>query len=333
MFDAAATVAPPSDAPLTPRQDAFARHYAACRNGAEAARRAGYKASNARYAARDNLRRDTVRLRIRALAAAQAEQRRDETVYLLMMLNAAMESALRQDLPNPMIRALALMARMTGLDKPAVKLPAGDDETDGDAALAFADLTAGAGQLQEAVNLAAGPDPHTAPTKHHKTPHPGEISGKAGEPPAERGGVPRQLEPLCQENDVAPALSRGPSDGAAAETDADDAWAPDRPSAVRGDTEPVAPQGQSPARSPDVAPALSRGPSDGAVAETDADDAWAPDRPSVVRGDTEPVAPQGQSPARSPDVAPALSRGPRSGAAADDVWHAKRVRDGKRVAA
>ena len=60
---------------LTPRQDAFARHYVACGNGAEAARRAGYSHKNARYLARDNLRHTQVRWRIRDLVAARTRRR------------------------------------------------------------------------------------------------------------------------------------------------------------------------------------------------------------------------------------------------------------------
>ncbi len=199
----------------TARQAAFAAHYVACGNGAEAARRAGYSIDNARYIARDNLKKDPVRQRIRALAAAREEQRRDEAGYLVMMLNAAMEMALAQGQPAAMIRALAHMARLTGLDRPAA--PQGlsaDAGIDHDAALALATddcsgliqeavlgivQSAGAGSVAEPGPVAepgsvAEPGPVGGPdtTKAHKTPHPGNFTGGSAHPP------------------VAPALSRGP---------------------------------------------------------------------------------------------------------------------------
>ena len=103
---------------LTPMQDAFARHYVACGNGAEAARRAGYSHDNARYLARDNLRHTQVRWRIRDLVAARTRVARAERVWVLTMLNHALEMAAHQQLPNTMIRALSHMARLGGLAPP-----------------------------------------------------------------------------------------------------------------------------------------------------------------------------------------------------------------------
>jgi hypothetical protein len=202
---------------LTARQAAFAAHYVACGNGAEAARRAGYSIDNARYIVRDNLRKDGVRQRIRALAAAREEQRRDEAGYLVMMLNAAMELALQQGQPAAMIRALAHMARLTGLDRPSqLSSLAADTEVDGDAAVALAQDDR-SGLIQEAVLSAAqsaervpetggetGGQTSRVPTgdtsrvptgdttKAHKTPHPGICGADLSNSPF-----------------VAPALSRG----------------------------------------------------------------------------------------------------------------------------
>jgi phage terminase small subunit len=131
---------PSDDAQITPRQTAFAAHYVACGNGAEAARRAGYSVPSARYAARDNLQDTRIRHRIRTLAAAAEATWRDEATYLLQMLNAAMEMALTQQQPNTMIRALAQMARIAGLDRPLTALhqAMGDAEEEADdAALAL----------------------------------------------------------------------------------------------------------------------------------------------------------------------------------------------------
>lgn len=148
-------------AALSARQAAFAAHYVDCANGAEAARRAGYAVDSARYAARDNLKDTRIRQRIRDLAADQHAARRDEATYLLQMLNAAMEMALHQQMPNTMIRALAQMARIAGLDRPPRQVqppPARrdslddglDDSIDGDGWLALhADWPPG--MLQDAL--------------------------------------------------------------------------------------------------------------------------------------------------------------------------------------
>lgn len=109
---------------LTWRQEAFARHYATCGNGAEAARRAGYSVQSARFIAHENLQNSKIRWRIRAIAEKAEARSRDETEYLIRMLNAAMEMALAQGHPNAMIRALTQMARLAGLDRPPTKLPA-----------------------------------------------------------------------------------------------------------------------------------------------------------------------------------------------------------------
>ena len=156
--------APPDEPQLTPRQAAFAAHYVACGNGAEAARRAGYSVASARYAARDNLQDTRIRQRIRSLAAAQEAARRDEATYLLMMLNAAMEMALTRGQPNTMIRALAQMARITGLDRPSRPSPqaADDDEAEGDAGLALSSTFA-PGLLQDALASSQPATPQTAP--------------------------------------------------------------------------------------------------------------------------------------------------------------------------
>ena len=268
----------PSAPSLTTRQEAFARHYVACGNGAEAARRAGYSVDNARFIARDNLKKDPVRQRIRALAAAREAQTRDEAGYLVMMLNAAMEMALRQEQPNPMIRALALMARMTGLDRPAPVLPVDGED---DAALALPADTR-AGLIQEAVLAAADAklaantqneplndnlsdslnEPGADSTKDHKTPHPEDIAAVTRDP--SRNATPALNRSLRSGSELAAKSRRC----AAATAGGVGAWAPDRASAGTqskgGDKqfrEPtVEPKdGLNGGHPTDVAPALSRG--------------------------------------------------------------------------
>ena len=129
---------------LTPMQDAFARHYVACGNGAEAARRAGYSHRNARYLARDNLRHPQVRWRIRDLVADRTRVQRGERVWVLTMLNHALTMATQQQLPNTMIRALSHMARLSGLEPPPRRArPQVGDPADDPADEADADVFAG----------------------------------------------------------------------------------------------------------------------------------------------------------------------------------------------
>ncbi len=158
---------------LTWRQEAFARHYVSCGNGAEAARRAGYSVQSARFIAHENLQNSKLRWRVRALAAQAEARRRDETAYLLQMLNAAMEMALAQGQPNAMIRALGQMARLSGLDRPPTPLSSGREEDmadglDAEATLALMPAVA-TGLLQEAVlgtadPASAAPEPGVADT-------------------------------------------------------------------------------------------------------------------------------------------------------------------------
>ena len=129
---------------LTPMQDAFARHYVACGNGAEAARRAGYSHRNARYLARDNLRHPQVRWRIRDLVADRTRVQRGERVWVLTMLNHALTMATQQQLPNTMIRALSHMARLSGLEPPPRRArPQVGDPADDPVGEADADVFAG----------------------------------------------------------------------------------------------------------------------------------------------------------------------------------------------
>ena len=166
---------------LTWRQEAFARHYAACGNGAEAARRAGYSVASARYIAYENLKDSRIRWRIRAIAERREAQRRAESAYVIRMLNAAMEMALRQELPNTMIRALAHMARLGGLDRPAAAAPAcgNDDEEswlEAEAALALLPADA-AGVVQAAVL----DEPHQAAVASEENHHPGRAGRSSSE--------------------------------------------------------------------------------------------------------------------------------------------------------
>lgn len=196
---------------LTWRQEAFARHYAACGNGAEAARRAGYSVPSARFIACENLKDSRIRWRIRAIAERREAKRRAESAYVIRMLNAAMELALRQNLPNTMIRALAHMARIGGLDRPAAASPArqdGDEDSwlEIDAALALLPADA-AGVLQEAV-LDGADQPETAEI------NPLPPAGEGG-----RGATPTRSGAERSE-------STGPTEDC--EASAEGPWSPDR---------------------------------------------------------------------------------------------------------
>ena len=228
---------------LTWRQEAFARHYAACGNGAEAARRAGYSVASARFIAYENLQDSRIRWRIRAIADRREARRRAESAYVIRMLNAAMEMALRQELPNTMIRALAHMARLGGLDRPAAAPPSMQDddedsrlETEAARALLPADA---AGVLQEAVLDA---DNHSEPPRDdtertteaswspdrlaasgvvsEQTYHPGRARGPS-RGPVEADGVLRRAvldgpdQGAAQDNPLPPAGEGGRTEGPA----------------------------------------------------------------------------------------------------------------------
>ena len=117
--------APPPDSPLTLRQEAFCRHYAATGNAAGAARDAGYAGGSARQTGHDLLERPDVAGRVRAIRAAWRAVERDEAQILLGRLEQAWDAAVEQGSASLMIRVVKLQAELSGLDRRSAHRRAG----------------------------------------------------------------------------------------------------------------------------------------------------------------------------------------------------------------
>ena len=107
----------PPDAPLTLRQEAFCRHYAATGNAAGAARDAGYAAGSARQTGHELLERPAVAARVRAIRAAWQAVEREEAQILLGRLEQAWDAAVEKGSAALMIRVVKLQAELSGLDR------------------------------------------------------------------------------------------------------------------------------------------------------------------------------------------------------------------------
>lgn len=107
-----------SAATLTPRQREFVSHYLVLRNGAEAARRAGFSANGAKVTACRLLTNPNLRA---ALAAKEAELAREMGLTrerVIGELMAAVEAARSQANPGAVIRGFVEIAKMAGLYAP-----------------------------------------------------------------------------------------------------------------------------------------------------------------------------------------------------------------------
>jgi hypothetical protein len=103
---------------LTPRQEAFARHYAASGNGAAAARAAGYAADSAKQAAHDLVRHPAVRDRVAALEDAHGRTLRGEVAVLLDRLDTAIDLAVRAGDHRAILDIVRLQAQVAALTGP-----------------------------------------------------------------------------------------------------------------------------------------------------------------------------------------------------------------------
>ena len=112
--------APPRRRPraLGQRRELFCRHYVACGVGAQAARLAGYRPSNAANHAFRLLARADVRARIAALRVERVALDASDLVDCLAKAEAAYERGMTGDNVSAAIRAIALQAKLLGLDSP-----------------------------------------------------------------------------------------------------------------------------------------------------------------------------------------------------------------------
>lgn len=106
---------------LTSKQQLFVDYYITCRNGAEAARRAGYSERTARQIATENLSKPDIKA---ALALKESEAARkvelDRAAVIGELLQANKIARENTDAAN-MIRAWLAIAKILGLDQPEVK--------------------------------------------------------------------------------------------------------------------------------------------------------------------------------------------------------------------
>ena len=100
---------------LTPKQEAFAREYAASGNGAAAARAAGYSPACAKQIAHETLQNPAVESRIDGLRTAFAATARRELAVLLADLEDALDWARASRDYRAMLEITRLKARLTGL--------------------------------------------------------------------------------------------------------------------------------------------------------------------------------------------------------------------------
>ncbi len=103
---------------LTRRQKAFVDHYLTCRNGAEAARRAGYAEPSARITASKLLTKGNIQV---ALAEKEAEIKKITNIDKKRVVNelmAAIDLARVQANAGRVINGWMNVANILGLDKP-----------------------------------------------------------------------------------------------------------------------------------------------------------------------------------------------------------------------
>ena len=166
---------------LSTRQEAFCRHFVACGNAAEAARRAGYAERSARQSGHALLERSHIVERVRQIRLLWRQTARAEVQILLARLEQVWQAAAAAEAPHLMLRVVRFQAELSGVSREGHALrpdfwPMPDEDEFGEVAAAAA-MTA-PGPLAQAVQLgreraewalarheaqAAGPDAQDAP--------------------------------------------------------------------------------------------------------------------------------------------------------------------------
>ncbi len=103
---------------ITPKREAFAHHYVTTRNGAEAARLAGYSESGARQEANRLLTNVDVRAEIERLQRERWEAEKLDREYVLKRLQELAETAKSE---SSRIRALELLGKSLGMFREQVE--------------------------------------------------------------------------------------------------------------------------------------------------------------------------------------------------------------------
>ena len=91
---------------LSTRQEAFCRHFVACGNAAEAARRAGYAERSARQSGHALLERSHIVERVRQIRLLWRQTARAEVQILLARLEQVWEAAVAAEAPQLMLRVV-----------------------------------------------------------------------------------------------------------------------------------------------------------------------------------------------------------------------------------
>ena len=141
---------------LSTRQEAFCRHFVACGNAAEAARRAGYAERSARQSGHALLERSHIVERVRQIRLLWRQTARAEVQILLARLEQVWQAAAAAEAPHLMLRVVRFQAELSGVSREGHALrpdfwPMPDEDEFGEVAAAAA-MTA-PGPLAQAVQL------------------------------------------------------------------------------------------------------------------------------------------------------------------------------------
>lgn len=102
---------------LSTRQEAFCRHFVACGNAAEAARRAGYAERSARQSGHALLERSHIVERVRQIRLLWRQTARAEVQILLARLEQVWEAAVAAEAPQLMLRVVRFQAELSGVSR------------------------------------------------------------------------------------------------------------------------------------------------------------------------------------------------------------------------
>ena len=235
--------APPLAAPLTLRQEAFCRHYAATGNAAGAAREAGYAEGSARQTGHDLLERPAIAERVRGIRAAWRAVEREEAQILLGRLEQAWDAAVEKGSAALMLRVVKMQADLSGLDRRHAHRRAGlwplPGEMPGEEAMPGAGETGAAAEGAAAPSIALPPATHRplgrsgapgpAPNRTGARPAPGEPEGAGKAQRLRRGGLAGDRAAPARHRRGAPAPHAGPGGGPTGRTGRAGRPDPDRP--------------------------------------------------------------------------------------------------------
>ena len=157
---------------LSTRQEAFCRHFVACGNAAEAARRAGYAERSARQSGHALLERSHIVERVRQIRLLWRQTARAEVQILLARLEQVWQAAAAAEAPHLMLRVVRFQAELSGLSRDGQAhrpdyWPVPDEDEFGEVAAAAGMTTPG--PLAQAVQL--GRDRAERALARHETRH------------------------------------------------------------------------------------------------------------------------------------------------------------------